>query len=204
MVTPGSRRGLGAGSMGLTILELVVATALTTIVLASLVSVVATQSRLYSRTAERTRSNQTLRLIVDVLSRDVRRAGFDPAGTALVPVLEAGPTRLLLQADDDGDGSIDRGSRERVGYLFRPGAGTLSRIVGRQSMPLAEDLPPDGFHLSYRNDAGETLDPHALSRSPHQRAAIRRIDVVLIAGGERQPPASLRTSVAVRNRPWSP
>ena len=43
---------------------------------------------------------------------------------------------------------VDATSDEVITYVFRPIDGTLSRIVGHQSMPLLSGLPADGVRLS--------------------------------------------------------
>jgi Tfp pilus assembly protein PilW len=188
---------------GSTLLEIVVAAGLASAALVSLVGVAATHVGAYQRTVRGVVASETLRLVLDVLARDVRRAGFDPAGIALVPVIDAAPGALALQADDDGDGGIDQRSEEVVRYVFQPERGVLRRIVGRQSMPLAEGLSADGFILTYVDGAGATLDPDRTGAV--EPLAIRRIEVSLMVRDDvGRPLAGARTAVGLRNRPWSP
>ena len=190
---------------GFSLAELLVASFVASVVLTSLVGFAAAQGRFFRRAQEQLTANQTLRLVLDVISRDLRQAGFDAQGTAVEPVLAASSMALVLQQDGDGDGLVDTGSREIITYAFRPEAGTLSRVVGRQSMPLATGLPADGFRLSYMDSAGAALDPDTSGLDATDRAAVRRVRVELLsraASGE--PLAGVVTDVALRNRPWTP
>jgi Tfp pilus assembly protein PilW len=192
----------GAGR-GFVLPELLTAILMTSLMLTSLVAYAATHARMYRRIDEHLSANQNLRLVIDVLSRDVRDAGFDARGHAVEPAAVATSTMLVLQRDLDGDGSIDGASQELVTYAFRPETGVLSRIVGRQSMPLASQLPADGFRLSYAGDAGAALAPNGDALDAEERRRLRRIDVSLTfrdpAG---RPLAGATTAVALRNMPW--
>jgi len=190
---------------GFSLPEILVATFMASIALTSLVSFAAAQRRGFCLIQERIAANQTLRLALEMLGRDLRRAGFDARGTAVEPVAAAGSTTLSLQQDDDGDGVIDSGSEESITYAFRPAVGTLSRVVGSQSMPLATGLPPDGFQLSYMDADGTQLDAAGRDLDAAERARIRRIRAALLArdaGGEAL--ASAVVEAALRNRPWTP
>jgi type II secretory pathway component PulJ len=190
---------------GFSLAELLVASFIASIVLTSLVAFAAAQSRFFRRAEERLTANQTVRLVLDVISRDLRQAGFDAHGTAVEPVLAASSTVLVLQQDDDGDGIVDTSSREVITYAFEPTMNTLSRIVGRQSMPLATGLPADGFRLSYIDTAGAALDPGASGLDATDRAAIHRVRVELLArAASGEPLAGVVSDVTLRNRPWTP
>jgi len=190
---------------GFSLTELLVSSFVASVILASLVGFAAAERRFFHRAQEQLTANQTLRLILDVLSRDLRQAGFDARGTAVEPVVAATSTTLVLQQDDDGDGIVDTGSTEIITYAFRPEAGTLSRVVGRQSMPLVTGLPADGFQLSYMDSAGAALDPDTGGLDATDRAAIRRVRVDLLARATSgEPLAGVVTDVALRNRPWTP
>lgn len=190
---------------GISLVEFLVATATASLVLASVVRFAASQAHVYRRMEERAAANQTVRLAFDLICRDLRRAGYDPRGTALAPIVAAGSTSLTVQADDDGDGRIDRRSGELITYRFHPNPGTLSRVVGRQSMPLADDLPPDGFRFSYFDGAGTPLVEGDGDFDRDRRLMIRRVRIALRVGEHADEPlAGGYTDVALRNRPWSP
>jgi type IV pilus assembly protein PilW len=184
--------------------ELLLAAFVASIVLSSLVTFVGAQVRTFRRTEHLLAANETVRIVLDVMSRDLRQAGFDPSGVALEALAAANATALTLQRDDDGDGTIDGDSEEVVAYVFRPAQGTLSRVVGRQSMPLADGLAADGFRLAYFDSAGtEITSPSGLDAAA--RAAVRRVRItLLLRDASRTALAGGSTEVALRNRPWTP
>jgi len=190
---------------GFSLLELLLATFIASVALASLVGFSATQGRAFRRADERLAASQTVRLALDALSRDLRQAGFDARGTAVEPVAAASSTTLALQQDCEGDGTVDGRSRELITYSFDPGVGTLSRIVGRQPMPLASGLSEDGFRFSYTDVSGSALDADGRNLDAPERSAIRRVSVaLLVRNTDGRPLAGAVTNVALRNHPWTP
>jgi hypothetical protein len=191
-------------SIGLTVVELLVAMLLTSASTAALVGGVATLARTYRRIEERTQAQQTARLVLELMSRDLRRAGFDPTGASLDPFLAAGDHTLQIQADDNGDGVVDDRSEELVAYVFEPRDGILSRVVGRQSMPIASGLPADGCSLVFLDAAGSQLFDAGDGLDGPQRAAVRRIRLrILVRDATETILADAASEVALRNRPWS-
>jgi type II secretory pathway component PulJ len=188
---------------GTTLVELVVAAGLAAAALVAPVVVMATQAALYRRLEARATAAQTARLVLEVVSRDVRRAGFDPRGTGLAPILSADAGGIVVQADDDGDGSVDAHSEEVTAYAFRPATGVLYRAVGRQTMPLAEGLSPAGFALAYLDGAGLPIDG-AGGVSGLDLPRVRRVAIAIAVGagdgGRGRPLAEVATMVALRAR----
>ncbi len=170
---------------------------------AALVGGVATLARAYRRIEERALAQQTARLVLELMSRDLRRAGFDPTGAGLEPILAAGDHVLRIQADDDGSGAVDDRSEELVAYAFQPRDGTLSRVVGRQSMPIASGLPADGCRLAFLDAAGGALVDEGAGLDGDERAAIRRVRLrVIVRDTTETILADATGEVALRNRPW--
>jgi type II secretory pathway pseudopilin PulG len=190
---------------GFTLPELLTATLLMSLAGAALVSFAATQSRGFARADMRITASRDVRLTLEVMSRDLRQAGFDAVGRTLEPIPVAGATRLTLQQDGDEDGMVDATSDEVITYVFRPIDGTLSRIVGRQSMPLLSGLPADGVRLSYADAHDIPLGPGAADLDESERRAIHRVDIALLARDSRgEPLGGAVTRVVLRNRPWEP
>ncbi len=184
---------------GVTVVETLVALAVAGLLLTGLVRAMTSHVRLHHRLEAQTVATQTLRLVLEVLSRDLRRAGFDPRRTGLQPLALASSRALALQADDDGDGLIDLRSDEIVAYEFDPATGVLRRTVGRQAMPLA-DLAANGFALAFFDGAGAPL----ATTSPLDdvaRARVERVRVTAAVEHEGRIYAQTVTDVALRNRP---
>ncbi len=122
------------------LVELLVGTALALVVLSALTAAVGTGARLLLACGARGEAEDTAQLALEALTFDVRRAGWDPAASGLVAVREADVDRLVLTADLDGDGAVDDTSEETTAYVCLASARRLSRLVGRQSMPLADGV----------------------------------------------------------------
>ena len=194
----------GRHDAGITLVELLMAILVTSAATAALVGGIATLARAYRRIEERTVAQQTARLVLELVGRDLRRAGFDPGGTGLEPILEAGDHVVRIQADDDGSGVIDDRSEELVAYVFRPDDGTLSRVVGHQSMPIASGLPSDGCRLGFYDAVGAPLADEGSGLDEPRRSAIRRVALrVVVRDATHAILADTATEVTLRNRAWT-
>src|SRR5207247_177503 len=78
-------------------------------------------------------------------------------------VREADADRLVLAADLDGDGAVDDASEETAAYVCLASARRLSRLVGRQSMPLADGVTGCGFRYLDREGAPMAIPPGGLA-----------------------------------------
>ncbi len=190
---------------GFSLPELLTGTLIMSLAVTGLVSFAATQSRAFARADRRITASQDVRLALEVMSRDIRQAGFDAIGRAVEPLPVAGATQLTLQQDGDEDGMVDVASDELITYVFRPDDGTLSRIVGRQSMPLLSGLPADGVRLHYADAHGMPLGRGGAALDDGERRAIHRIDIaLLVRDAHGEPLGGAVTRVVLRNRPWEP
>jgi type II secretory pathway pseudopilin PulG len=190
---------------GFSLPELLTATLIMSLAVTGLVSFAATQSRAFARAEMRITASQDVRLALEVMSRDLRLAGFDAIGRAVEPLPVAGATQVTLQQDGDEDGTVDAASDELITYVFRPIDGTLSRIVGRQSMPLLSGLPADGVRLHYADAHGMPLGRGGAALDDGERRAVHRIDIaLLVRDSHGEPLGGAVTRVVLRNRPWEP
>lgn len=189
---------------GFSLPELLVAILIAALTMTALVSSTAGQSRAFARFETHLAASQDVRLALAVISRDLRQAGFDACGRVLEPIAAASAARIVLQRDDDEDGAVDASSQERITYLFESASGTLSRVVGRQSMPLVTSLPTDGFRLAYVDGRGVPIRPDGTDLDAAERGAIRGVDITLLTRDSAGTPlGGIVTRMAVRNRPWA-
>jgi Tfp pilus assembly protein PilW len=182
---------------GTTLLELVVASGLGLLVLGALVAAVAAAGRVTTAIGARAEAEDTAQLAVEAFRFDVRRAGFDPAAVGVEPLTAALTDQLALQADLDGNGTIETGSEEATRWLCATGPPRLSRIIGAQSLPVAAPVTRCG--LRYFDAVGIELAIGAGGLAPADRARVRRVTLDLAVappgGGE----AAARTAdVALR------
>jgi Tfp pilus assembly protein PilW len=185
---------------GTTLVELVVALGLALMVVLAAVSASAAVLRLVTRTAIRLEADDLVHQAIEAFVFDVRRAGWDPRAAGVEAIAEATPSRLVLQADLDGDGAVDAGSEETTAWACDLAGRRLSRILGAQSLPLASDVV--ACTLGYADDAGTGLSVPAsgLDATARRRVRLVTLDVSLRPPGVTAP-SSRSVGVALRVRP---
>src|SRR2546428_1071340 len=98
--------------------ELLVSLAIVGLVLGGVFGILHQGQRLYAMGAARVESQQTARIALERLAREIRHAGEGQAGADFSAVSVAEPSRLVLHFAVNRDGLIaaDRGA---VAWLFR-------------------------------------------------------------------------------------
>jgi Tfp pilus assembly protein PilW len=181
---------------GATLVELLVGTALGLAVLAVLTTAVGITGRMLVASGARAESEDTAQLAVEALLFDVRRTGWDPRATGLVGLTDARGDGLALAADLDGDGRIAADSEESVAWRCVPAARRLSRLVGRQSLPLADGVVGCAFRY-LDSDGSAVAAPVAAADLPRIRAvelALRLLPPGLSHASARTVLAALRAA----------
>lgn len=172
---------------GLTVLELVVAMGVAGLFYGVLYSFYAVHARALKVQEVKLDLQESSRLAIDFLVRELHFAGARPVqgGTCagFERLVEAQSQRITLQYDYRGNstGSAPDGCpddpNERVSYLYEPDTQLLKRASGGGApQPFIGDVPPDGFLLRYFDRAGNDLGS---SLNPDQRAAVRSIVVTV-------------------------
>jgi hypothetical protein len=181
-------------------MEVVVGLAIGSAITIAAVTSLAVGLRVLPGLALRLESDDIAAQAAEALTFDVRRAGFDPRGTGIDAVTEATADRLALQADLDGDGTIDVASEEATTYACDVAGRRFSRILGGQSLPLAHGVT--GCSLRFHDRDGLELVPLPGGLDATARAALRLVtlDLAMIGGGVLAP-TTLQTSIALRGQP---
>jgi len=189
-----------AARAGVGLIELLVGTALGLVVLSLLTFAVATGSRLLVACGARGEAEDTAHLAIEAFTFDARRAGYDPAAAGAAALVEARTDRVGLTADLDGDGVVDPNSEESVVHACTLASARLSRIVGRQSLPLAEGVTACRFR--YLDAGGAPLAVPAGGLGPAARDAVAAValDLTLLPTGLRGP-TERSVVVALRRHP---
>jgi len=154
---------------GTTLVELLVGTALGLAVLAFLTAAVGVAGRMLVGSGARAESEDTAQLAMEALLFDLRRAGWDPTAAGHSALVEARDDGLALAADLDGDGAIATDSEESVTWRCVLASRRLSRLVGRQSLPLAEHVTGCAFRY-LDGDGGVVTAPVTTADIPRVRA----------------------------------
>jgi Tfp pilus assembly protein PilW len=185
---------------GSAVVELLVGSTLSLLVVGALTAAIGAGSRLLLSVGGRAQAEDIVHLTIEALVFDVRRAGYDPSGAGVPPVSEARVDGLTLAADLDGDGTVDPASEEVTAYACVLGTRRLSRIIGRQSLPLADGIAACAFR--YLDATGAPIPVPGAGLGAADLARIRAVvfDVTLtpLGGGA---PTARSVTVALRSTP---
>ncbi len=117
------RRGMRRKDRGFTLVEMLVALAMFSIIVAAVGTVLVPLRRSYTTQEVAAGAQQTTRLAVDFMLNDIRLAGLDPIGEASAGIEDA--SALLMQFTIDrapqggeANGEIDEGEFERLTYAW--------------------------------------------------------------------------------------
>ena len=138
------------------LVEVLVALALTGLVLSGTVTLLAHGQGAYARGAARVESQQAARVALLRMARELRQAGA--SGGSLPPIAVAEPARVVIQHDADGDGAAS-GRGETVTWQLT--AGVLRRNAGAGAQPIVNGVR--ALTLSYFDaDSRPTTVPTAV------------------------------------------
>ena len=166
---------------GYTLMELMVAMVIGMIVMASVATTFTTQPRAYSAQEQINQMEQHARGALDIMSRELKMAGYKPNGGSVTGVVSYSTTSLTIQADLNADGAVSpSGSdNEQIAYAYDSANKKITRQVGTApAATLAENI--SGFTFTYYQSSGTTLATSA--------ANIRRIKRAITAKPEKPDP----------------
>jgi type IV pilus assembly protein PilW len=165
---------------GFTLIEVVVALALTSIVALGIFSFYNSQNRAYVVQERVVEMQQNLRAGLEMLTREIRMAGYDPTGSASATITNATRTTLSFNSDiaggdgdgidNDEDGTIDEADEavfgdgflddadENVTYTFNAAANELERDTGGGGQPVAQNIDALRFAYAIDSDGDGELD----------------------------------------------
>lgn len=185
-----------ASTRGMTLVELLIGMLLGIVAAAALTVVLRAGLAAGTRAGGDAETAIEASAALDQLVRDLRVAGYDPAGAGIAPFTVTAADRVEIQADLDGNGTIDASSEERVVYRVAASSRSLQRIVGTQSLPILSDVPSGGLGLVYRDATGTALD----QADATTRAATHLVEVDLVTAPPGRPVAHLHGGARLVNR----
>ena len=146
------------------------------VVLASVATTFTSQTRAYSAQEQINQMEQNLRGALDIMTREIKMAGYRPNGGTVTGVVSYTSTSLTIQADIDGNGTLlasGSGSdtaNEQIVYVYDSVNKKITRQVGSgTAATLAENI--SAFTFTYYQSSGATLATSASN--------IRRIKIAL-------------------------
>jgi len=108
---------LSKNSCGFTLVELMLTMAISGIIVAAIYSVYISQQRTYLAQEQVAEMQQNIRAAMDIMTREVRMAGYDPAGGAGSGIIAALPGQISFTQDTNGDGdTTDAGEMIDFGF----------------------------------------------------------------------------------------
>jgi len=144
---------------GFTLVEMMVAIAIGMIVIASVAGTFTAQTRQNKAEEEISQMHQNVRGALDLMSRELMQAGYKAAGGSVTGVTY-NASQLLIQADVDGNGTIDTGntSLEYITYAWNSTNLIITRQLGTggTAEPVADNITACVFSYKDANDAATT------------------------------------------------
>ncbi|BBO86335.1 prepilin-type N-terminal cleavage/methylation domain-containing protein [Desulfosarcina ovata] len=154
---------------GFTLLEILVALAITAVVSVLIVNMFTRLSKSYMAEKAVSETQQELRRTMERITLDIRNAGFDPKREADAGIEVATATQLRFTQDidynitmNDYTGTIDDDSGERITYQIDTANNRLLKIAdegtaSQSSRTVLENINPADSSFSYLDGDGATL-----------------------------------------------
>jgi type IV pilus assembly protein PilW len=164
---------------------LLIALAISSVLLASMVGFYLSQKRSYDLREQVAEMQQNVRSGLALLTREIRMAGYNPTGTAGVGIVAAGPQAMRITMDLNSDGDTADANEDVTYSLYDSGSdGDLDlgrKSGGGQNVPVAENI--ERLQFVY------TLSDGSAATTPADPGQIRRVHVTLTARTARPDPA---------------
>ena len=154
---------------GFTLVEMVVALGLSLVTVSAVYSLYVSELKAQSVREDRIDMQQQARVVVDVISRELLMAGYDPRGVNndADPSndflgITYDPNRLVIKADLNGNGLISD-SNESITFVYDSKTHTLRRNTGGGNQPFGENI--ESFLVEYFDQGGNpTVDSASIQQ----------------------------------------
>jgi type IV pilus assembly protein PilW len=170
---------------GFTLIEMLIALAMSSLVLAGLYSVYLSQKRAYDLREQVVEMQQNVRSGLTLMTREIRTAGYNPTGASGVGIVAAGPQSLRITTDLNDDGDTNDANEDVTYSLYDSGEdGDLDlgrKPAGGQNAPVAENI--ESLRFMY------TLQDGSRTATPANPKQIRQVHIALTARTAKPDPA---------------
>ena len=155
---------------GFTLIELLIAMVIALVVIASISSAFIMQRKTYNVQEQITEMIQGARAALDMISREVKMAGYDPTGVGIVGIPYS-TDQLEIRADLNGNGDTSD-SHEIIIYTEDSDNKQIDRATsGGSAQPFAENIESFTFAPYYDADGAATTTA----------ATIRQVEITVTA-----------------------
>ncbi len=135
---------------GFTIVELLVALAISLILMGIAVKIFLVQQKAYSVQGQLSEMQQNIRAATDMIVRETKMAGYNPTG-AIFNGITYNTSQLQILADLDGDGAATS-TNEDITYSYDDTDSQIVRNIGSGNYAVAENI--EVFTFSYLDANG--------------------------------------------------
>ena len=153
-------------------MELLAAIFIAGILIAGLYSVFVSQQVAFSAQERIAEMNQNLRAAMDLMTREIRLAGYKKAGATFNGIATAQPSTIRILADLDQNGDT-LGNNEDITYSYNAGTMQICRLRNAVNLPVAENITNLTFVY--------TLADGATTSTPADLTAIRKVTMSITA-----------------------
>ena len=117
---------------GFTLVELMVTLAIGMVVMAAVTTTFISQTRFYSAQEQINEMEQNARGAIDIMTREIKMAGYDPTGAGFAKVTTFTSTQLAFQTDYDGSGVLSNvaADNEKIAYAYDSTNRQINRTTG--------------------------------------------------------------------------
>lgn len=192
--------GPSQSGKGFTLVELMLAVALSSLVLSSVASVYIKQRRNATAQEQVSELQQNLRAALYVMEHEIRLAGFDPSKTGGAGIATAMANNLVFthvadtdNTDNDGDGNVDETNELKTsGFRIYDSLGDGDTELGLQRgtgfiQAVVENI--DAIEFLY------TLDDGTQALKPSDPSDIRAVTISILARAGRADPEYFNTTI---------
>ena len=173
---------------GFTLIELLIALAVGALLMGGIYGILAQQRNAYARHQQILEMRQNVRMGLDVMTNDIRMAGFDPTGNAGAGIVTAEADLMRFTLDRNGSGTIGDAAFEDVAYRARAGSLRIQSVREQASgfQPVVDTI--QRLRFCYVLSSADPQAPCAPQVTGEQLKYIRAVRLTLTAKASRRDP----------------
>ena len=173
---------------GFTLIELLIALAVGALLMGGIYGILVQQRNVYAMHRQRLEMRQNVRLGLDVMTNDIRMAGFDPTGNAGAGIVTAEADLMRFTLDRNGSGTIGDAAFEDVAYRARAGSLRIQSVREQASgfQPVVDTI--QRLRFCYVLPSNDPQTPCLPEVTGEQLNNIRAVRLTLTAKASRRDP----------------